>query len=126
MQTDRAWIDIIYDFKGLWEVDSKCGLKVIDTDEASVFIVTELFNENPGTSITNFCAQLATELRARYNVPHDRFIYIEHCPDRGSRLEFQQETFDLVTLKWDGERFISPKWKRISPAQVDRLIGNAP
>lgn len=125
MKTDRTWIDREYEFEGQWDVPSKCGLRVGEKNGIHVFVVTELFTENPGTSVTNFCAQLATILRNEFDVPPDRFVFIEHCPDRGSRLEFQQETFHRVELRWDGTRFNDPAWKPIPVEEVERMIGKA-
>jgi len=123
MKTDPEYIDSIHEFEGQWGVESRCGLKVVENNDKRIFIVTELYAENPGTSITNFCAQLATRLRQKYNVPPGDFVLVEHCPDRGSRLEFYRETFDIVKMGWDGDRFIDPDWERIEKDDLDRMIG---
>lgn len=126
MKLDRSWIDTVYTFKGQWDVESRCGLKVARREGRHVFVVTELFTENPGTSVTNFCAQLATLLLVEYQVPPEEFVYVEHCPDRGSRLEHYQETFDRVSLTWDGERFTDPEWQRMTKKEALELVGQDP
>ena len=41
-----------YDFKGLWDMPSRCGLKIIKASLHTVIIVSELYKENPGTTIS--------------------------------------------------------------------------
>lgn len=115
---NNEFIDSFYNFKGLWNVPSKCGLKVVQNKNMTVFIVTELYDENPGTSVTNYCAQLASLLREDYNANPETLIFIEHVPGRGSKLENYSETFDKVSFKWDGKAFSDPKWDRISKEKV--------
>jgi hypothetical protein len=122
MLPDSRYINQIYHFNGAWEVPSFCGLKIIDRKDIIVIIATELYDSNPGSSVTSWVEKLATEIITKFNIDPNKLIFIEHNPDRKSSLEFFKETFDIVNLEWDGVKFINPLWKRITRQEVDGLI----
>ena len=119
---ESEYIDFLYDFKGLWETPSRCGLKIVKKDNKTIVIATELFNENPGTSITNCCAKLVQSICNENNISPDHLCFIEHTPDQKSKLSFYNETFFKVNLQWTGNEFAFPKWVSISKEEVDKLI----
>jgi hypothetical protein len=120
--TESEYIDFLYDFKGLWETPSRCGLKIVQKNDKTIVIATELFNANPGTSITNACAKLVQSICNEKNISPDQLIFIEHTPDQKSKLSFYNETFFRVNLQWTGNEFAFPKWESISKEDVDKLI----
>ena len=116
-------MDRYFDFKGNWDCHSKCGLRIVNrNDGKTLAIATEIYRQNPGTPVTEWCAPLATQIMAELNCDPDRFIFIEHTPDLKSKLTFYEETFDLVSFDRDGQNLINPKWTRLSPSQVDQLM----
>lgn len=74
--------DEIYHFKGLWDLPSICGLKVVNKENNTVVIATDLFEQNPGTSITEWNTKLAKEICDQRNIKHENLIFIEHTPRR--------------------------------------------
>jgi hypothetical protein len=117
------FMDRYFDYLGIWESPSRCGLKTVERKDGKLLaIATELYRQNPGTPVTEWCAPLATQILVGENCNHTDFIFVEHTPDMGSKLAFYEETFDLVTFDWDGEKFISPKWQRLTPAEVERMM----
>ena len=93
------YMDHYYNYLGQWESPSRCGLKIIKRkDGKTLVIVTEIYRQNPGTPVTEWCAPLATQLLHELNCPPGEFIFIEHTPDLGSKLDFYGETFDLVNF----------------------------
>jgi len=122
LKTKSKYIDEIYEFKGLWDVPSFCGLKIVVKDDKTIIIATELYDSNPGSSVTSWVDKLATELVFKNQIDHYNLIFIEHSPDRKSNLEFYKETFDKVSFDWDGDKFTSPKWNRMTKEEVDKLI----
>ncbi len=118
-----SYTDRMFDFKGQWDAPSRCGLKIIAKNDGNVVIVTELFENNPGTSVTSFIAGLATVIVKEFGLEPEKTRFIEHCPDRGSKLDHYQESFDLVRLRWDGEWYADPEWVRITKHGVDEMIG---
>ncbi len=122
MKTDYRYIDRLYEFEGQWGTPSVCGIKVVEEENRLIVIATELYDKNPGTSVTQFVAQLATRLLKEYERPHEHMLFVEHCPDRGSKLDFYEETFDRVTFEWNGEAFVNPDWERVDRALIDQWL----
>jgi hypothetical protein len=114
--------DRIFDFKGRWDAPSRCGLKIVKKQERHIAIVTELFEDNPGTSITEFNTELAAIIIKEFNLDPEKLLFIEHNPDRGSKLDHYQESFEIVRFQRNGARFCDPEWERISRDRVDELI----
>lgn len=115
--------DSIFEFRGRWDAPSRCGLKIVKNQDRHVVIVTELFEENPGTSVTEFNAELAAIIVREFSLDPHKLIFIEHCPDRGSKLDHYKETFDIVRFSLEGARFTDPEWERVGREKVDILIG---
>jgi hypothetical protein len=117
------YIDEIYHYKGEWDVPSFCGLKLVNSSGRTIIIASEMYETNPGSSVTSRVQFLAKELIEKFNIPHERLIFIEHNPDRKSSLEFYKETFDMVEFDWDGTKFTKPTWRRITIDEVKEITG---
>lgn len=121
--TFNRYMDQYYEYPGLWDSPSKCGLRVIRRKDGKVLVIaTELYRQNPGTSVTDWCPKLATRIMKELHASPDNFIFIEHSPDMGSKLTFYGETFDLVSFEWDGNDFDCPNWHRVTIDQVDAML----
>jgi hypothetical protein len=123
-EINSDYFDSIYDFKGQWDVPSKCGLKIVKTTDKTIVIATEIYAENPGTSVTGYCAQLAGIICEDHAIPPDKLVFIVHDPDSRSKLSFMNEYFYRVDLSWDGTKFTQPKWNQIDKSIVDNMIKN--
>ena len=126
METNPAfdqYMDHYFEFRGQWDSPSKCGLKIVHRkDGMRLAIATEIYRQNPGTPVTEWVAPLASQVLQSQQCDPKDFIFIEHTPDRRSKLTFYEETFDLVNFEWDGDKFISPKWTRLTREQVDEMM----
>ena len=126
METNPAfdkYMDHYFDYLGLWDSPSKCGLKLVKRkDGKTLAIATEIYRQNPGTPVTEVVAYLATQVLKTSSEAPGNFIFIEHTPDLGSKLTFYGETFDRVEFEWDGESFSNPVWTRLEKEQVDRMM----
>jgi hypothetical protein len=118
MKASFKEIDEIFDFKGLWDVPSKCGLKILQKNNKYTIIVSELYQENPGTSITQASCSLAKQICDNYNIPMSDIIYIEHNPDMNSKLSFYDEEFYLVNFIINNDTFVDPKWTKIESEEL--------
>ena len=121
-KTSTEYIDEIYDFKGQWDVPSKCGLMIKKNNEAHVVIATELYDDNPGTSVNTWNCRLAATICRERGLDPVKLVFIEHTPDRGSKLENYRETFDRVIFQRNGEQFSDPDWEPLTREQVDALL----
>lgn len=117
------FIEEIYSYPGLWDIPSKCGLMIVESENKTITIVTDLYEENPGTSITEYCSQLAQIIAEDKNIAPKKMQMILHNPDLGSKYEFMSETFDLVHFNIEDKKFLNPKWERISREDVEKMIG---
>ena len=122
MSQKSNYIDQIYNYKGAWEIRSLCGLKIVKKGSHTIVIVSEMYETNPGSSVTSCIDKLANEIIDKFGIEPDQMMFIEHYPDRKSNLEFFRETFDLVQFDWDGSKFMNPNWKRIKREDIDQLI----
>ncbi len=117
------YMDRYFDYNGQWDSPSKCGLKVVSRkDGKTLAIATEIYRQNPGTPVTEWCAPLATKIMHELDCQPENFIFIEHTPDLRSKLAFYEETFDMVNFELNGEILTSPKWTRLTPNQVDEMM----
>ncbi len=114
--------DQIYHFNGLWDVPSICGLKIIKKKDNIIIIATDLFDENPGTSITEWNTKLAKELCDKYEIGYNQLIFIEHTPDKKTKLSFNQESFFKVDFDIEDDKFENPQWQELTKEEVDNLI----
>lgn len=123
MDTDVSnYQDQIYHFKGLWDLPSICGLKIVKKPNNSIIIATDLFDENPGTSITEWNTKLVKEICDNNNINYNEVIYIEHTPNKKTKLSFNQESFYQVKFNIIDDKFDNPKWEEMTKDQVDKLI----
>ena len=117
------YMDRYFEYAGQWDCPSKCGLRVVPRkDGKTVVIATEIYRQNPGTPVTEWCAPLATAILKHLDATVENFIFIEHTPDLKSTLSFYEETFDQVDFDWNGEAFSNPRWTRLSKPHVDAMI----
>ncbi|MBN1199338.1 MAG: hypothetical protein JXA23_08300 [Bacteroidales bacterium] len=117
------YMDQHFEFAGQWGTPSVCGLKVIRRkDGKTLVIATEIYRQNPGTPVTEWVAPLANRLMNYLEAKPETFIFVEHTPDLKSKLTFYGETFDRVDFDWDGEKFVNPRWTRLTREEVDRLM----
>ncbi len=122
MNDQDQFVDEIYHFKGEWDVPSLCGLKIVKKNDMTIILVTEFYDTNPGTSITNWNTHLANEICQKYRIDPNHMIFIEHTPKMSNSLSFYKETFDRVTFNRDGESFTDPQWERVSKEEVIKLM----
>ena len=119
----NKYMDSYFNYPGQWDSPSKCGLKIIQRkDGKTLAIATEIYRQNPGTPVTEWCAQLATLIMKKTNCTPEQFIFIEHTPDLRSKLAFYAETFDLVKFDLTGQDLVNPKWLRLTTEQVDAMM----
>ncbi len=126
METNPAfnqYMDHYYDYLGQWDSPSRCGRKIVHRKDGKILVIaTEIYRQNPGTPVTEWCAPLATRIMHELECDPGNFIFVEHTPDLGSKLDFYEETFDLVSFDFDGINLINPRWKRIPVEEVDKLM----
>jgi len=116
-------MDRYFDFKGNWDCPSKCGLKIVKRkDGKTLAIATEIYRQNPGTPVTEWCAPLAIQIMHDLKCGLENFIFIEHTPDLKSKITFYEETFDLLHFDEVENILMNPRWIRLTTEQVDQFM----
>ena len=124
MKVSDKYYDEIFDFLGQWDVPSKCGLKIITKKNKKVVIVTELYQDNPGTSITYNGPSLAMQICKAKNLLPQEITYIECNPDTNSKLSFYDEEFFQVIFDIENNQFTNPTYQQLTTKEIKEIIGN--
>lgn len=118
----NKYVDEVYNFKGRLEIPSVCGIRICKKEDKTLIIATELYDKNPGSSVTEWSDKLTLSVCKDYNIDPEKVIFIEHTPDKKSKLNFNNETFFQVDFKFDGNKFVDPDWTELNREDVDKLI----
>jgi hypothetical protein len=119
MKTSLDKIDSIIEFTGSWGIMSKCGIKHFSFNGKDVILVSELYKDNPGTSITQVTTSLAMQICEKLNIDPVSLIYIEHCPEMNSKLSFYNEEFYKVDFELADGKFVNPSWKMLTMDEIN-------
>jgi hypothetical protein len=115
MRVPEKYYDQVFHFSGQWDMPSVCGLKITGKEKTLV-IVTELYQENPGTSVTAAGKILAEQICRAKGLSLGEIRYIECSPDTDSKLSFYDEEF--FEVDFSGEE---PAYRRLSAEEVKGL-----
>ena len=119
MKVSETYYDEIFDFKGQWDIPSKCGLRIIEKEGKKYVIVTELYQENPGTSVTYGGKSLATQICEKKGLTLSEIIYLECTPDTNSVLSFYDEQYFEVTFN-DAQR---ANYRKLPQEESKKIFG---
>jgi hypothetical protein len=122
MKVSEKYYDEVFDFAGKWELPSKCGLRIIDKDGRNVVIVTELYQDNPGTSVTYAGYSLAKQICDRKGINPEKFTYLECNPDTNSKLSFYDEVYFEVSFPEIKGETGKPEYRRLSEEEIKTLF----
>jgi len=122
MKVSEKYYDEVFDFAGQWELPSTCGLKIIEKEGKKVVIVTELYQDNPGTSVTYAGYSLAKQICARKGIQPEEMIYLECNPDTHSKLSFYDEVYFEVTFPEIKGETGRPGYRRLTENEVKTLF----
>ena len=112
MEVQSKHFDEIFNFNGKWDVPSKCGLRILDRNGKYVVIATEIYQHNPGSSVTYAGGLLLEQICNVKGLDPDNVIYIECNPDTKSRLSFYAEEYYLVNFSRENGKFLNPTYKQ--------------
>jgi hypothetical protein len=103
---------------------SRCHLQVYEAAGRLPLVLATEAPDNPGPSITNSVAELATQVWQQL-LPHARegLRFFEVYVGRGADTPRGDETFDEVTFQIAGAGLTRPHWRPRSRAAVDVSSG---
>lgn len=115
-------VDTYYDerfpFKGIWDIPSECGLKIIRKKGRTYVIVTELYQDNPGTSVTAAGIILARQICEKKGLTLADIIYLECNPDTCSKLSFYEEAYFQVDFSDETH----PSYRELTKEETNQLF----
>ena len=117
MRVPEKYYDEIFNFKGQWDLPSSCGLKLLHKGK-TIVIVTELYQDNPGTSVTAAGKNLAEQICQSKGLELDKIIYLECKPDTNSKLSFYDEEFFQVMWIDDSK----PSYRQLNADELKELL----
>ena len=117
------FIDTIHHYQNpaLQTGDASCWLRIYSTDGGIVVVLSELA-ENPGVSVTNAAAALATEIARIYDLETVTTFWVEHYGAFSYTASGGDETFDLVTFTWRNRTASNSEWQRLNSDQLHKLL----
>ena len=118
MKVPKEYYDELFPFLGQWDLPSMCGLKIRTHEGRCYVIVTELYQENPGTSITYAGRSLAEQVCKAKGLDFDQITYIECAPDTNSKLSFYDEEYFVVDFNADPQH----KYRQLSAEEVKQIL----
>ena len=119
MKVSKEYYDEIFEFKGEWDMESSCGLKIREIDGKKYVIVTELYQDNPGTSVTYAGKKLADQICEAKNLKLEDIVYLECTPNTNSKLSFYDEEYFQVDFFADMQH----KYRQLSKEEVMKILG---
>ena len=119
MRVSEKYYDEIFKFAGQWEMPSSCGLKIINKNDKNYIIVTELYQDNPGTSVTYAGKSLMEQICKAKNLDVNNIVYIECNPDTNSKLSFYDEEYFEVKFE-EGKM---PAYRQLATEEIREIIG---
>lgn len=108
MKVSPTYYDEIFPFKGQWDLPSCCGLKIREIEGKTYVIVTELYQENTGTSVTYAGKSLATQICEVKGLVLSDVVYLECTPDTNSKLSFYDEKYFSVNFETEQRNRYTP------------------
>lgn len=103
-----------------------CGLRIYAGPAGRVVVLTEL-GSNPGISVTNAAAEIATGLAAMYRLDPVTTTWIEHYNgDSYKGRNRIDDTFDEVKFLWRGGVATDPNWRRLTLPELRELLPELP
>ena len=118
MKVSEKYYDEIFQFKGQWDMPSSCGLKIRQINGDTYVIVTEMYQDNPGTSVTYAGRSLAEQICEQKHLDINRIKYIECNPDTNSKLSFYDEEYFVVNFDADPQH----KYRRLTKEEVEKIL----
>jgi hypothetical protein len=120
MKVPEKYYTEIFNFEGQWGQSSACGIKIVDKQDKKYVIVTELYQDNPGTSITAAGYNLAKQICEIKKLSLPEIIYLECTPNTNSVLSFYDENFYEVKFN----EKMQPKYRKLLKDEIEFLFNH--
>ena len=118
MKVQERYYDEVFEFKGQWDMPSSCGLKVREVGGKTYVVVTELYQDNPGTSVTYAGQSLRDQICEAKGLDPADVVYLECNPDTNSKLSFYDEEYFEVDFSADPQH----RYRQLSKEEIKHIV----
>lgn len=122
MKVPEKYYDEVFQFAGQWDMPSSCGLKIINKNEKTYVIVTELYQDNPGTSVTYAGGSLIKQICDKKSLDMQKIVYIECNPDTNSKLSFYDEEMYEVSYQIENGLPTDLQYRQLSKEEIKNIV----
>lgn len=122
MKVPEKYYDEVFQFAGQWDMPSSCGLKIINKNEKTYVIVTELYQDNPGTSVTYAGGSLIKQICDKKSLDMQKIVYIECNPDTNSKLSFYDEEMFEVSYQIENGFPTDLQYQQLSKEEIKNIV----
>lgn len=122
MKVPERYYDEIFPFAGQWDMPSSCGLKIVRKSDHVYVIVTELYQDNPGTSVTYAGGSLIKQICDQRNLDIHNIIYIECNPNTNSKLSFYDEEMFEVSYEMNDDIPGNLSYRQLSKEEIQKIV----
>ncbi len=122
MRVPETYYDEIFEYNGQWDVLSKCGLRILSKAGQTLVIVTELYQDNPGTSVTGTGRKLLMQICEKKGLNPGNILYLECNPDTNSVLSFYDEEYFQVSFSEKNGSSLLPIYRQLSREEIHALF----
>lgn len=122
MKVPEKYYDEVFQFAGQWDMPSSCGLKIINKNKKTYVIVTELYQDNPGTSVTYAGGSLVKQICDKKSLDMQKIVYIECNPDTNSKLSFYDEEMFEVSYQIENGLPTDLQYRQLSKEEIKNIV----
>lgn len=122
MKVPEKYYDEIFQFAGQWDMPSACGLKTIIKNGKTYIITTELYQENPGSSITYTGGSLIKQICDKKGLNPADIIYIECNPNTNSKLSFYDEEMFEVSYQLEDGMPTNLAYRQLTADEIKSIV----
>lgn len=122
MKVPEKYYDEVFQFAGQWDMPSCCGLKIINKNEKTYVIATELYQDNPGTSVTYAGGSLIKQICDKKSLDMQKIVYIECNPDTNSKLSFYDEEMFEVSYTMTESTPSDLQYRQLSKEEIKKIV----
>ncbi len=116
---------MLYHYRGFHGHRSKCDLEIVRSSSKTPLVICTELPDNPGTSVTNLAATLATRIcEENETIDPGALLWVEHYPpsaySRGGEL-MPESWAQVIFTERDGTTFRGPTWYHLTPEEMHAI-----
>ena len=114
-----------YEYPGFHGCLSHCDLEIVRSSSKTTLIICTELPDNPGTSVTNLAAELATRVcEEDKTIDPARLLWVEHySPAQGRAGEIIPAVWAWVIFtEREGTTFRRPTWQHLPPLTMQDIL----